>query len=158
MTIIYLLTIILLADNISVNHCKRGLKIRVPRLLHSKQLYYTQCTILYHLFLSDLLKTSQNLVLSRVYRKRPAVWNWLRVIYKYFRLCWNSLTLSWRRPLSYRNQSTEQNIQSKYLVVWKFLTEVPNLKEIVLICVITVKKVRDLLLTLLQVITILAYV
>ena len=36
--------------------------------------------------------------------------------------------------------------------------EVPKFKENVLICVITVKKVRDLLLTLLQVITILAYV
>ena len=36
--------------------------------------------------------------------------------------------------------------------------EVPKFKENVLICVITVKKVRDLLLTLLQVKKILAYV
>ena len=36
--------------------------------------------------------------------------------------------------------------------------EVPKFKENVLICVITVKKVRDLLVTLLQVKKILAYV
>ena len=41
-------------------------------------------------------------------------------------------------------------------VVWKFLLEVPKFKENTLICIITVLKVRDLLLTRLQVITILA--
>ena len=41
-------------------------------------------------------------------------------------------------------------------VVWKFLLEVPKFKENTLICIITVLKVRDLLLTRLQVITTLA--
>ena len=46
-------------------------------------------------------------------------------------------------------------LRIKYLVVSKFLLEVPKFKEIVLICVITGIKVHDLLLTLLQVITML---
>ena len=48
------------------------------------------------------------------------------------------------------------DLSKEYLFVSKFLWEVPKFKEKVLICVITVIKVRDLLLTLLQVITILA--
>ena len=40
--------------------------------------------------------------------------------------------------------------------IWLFLLEVPKFKENVIICVITVIKVRDVLLTLLQVVTILA--
>ena len=42
------------------------------------------------------------------------------------------------------------------MVVSKFLLEVPKFEENVIICVITVINVRDLLLALLQVITILA--
>ena len=43
-----------------------------------------------------------------------------------------------------------------FLVVSKFLLEVPKFKEDVLIYLITIMKVRDLILTLLQVITMLA--
>ena len=43
----------------------------------------------------------------------------------------------------------------EYLVVSKFLSEVPKFKENVLICVIIVIKVRDLLFTLLQIMAIL---
>ena len=42
------------------------------------------------------------------------------------------------------------------MFVWEFLLERPKFKENVIICVITVIKVRDLLLTLLQVMTTLA--
>ena len=49
-----------------------------------------------------------------------------------------------------------KDLSGEYLVVSKFLLEVPRFKENVLICVITVIKVYDLLLTLLQVKTILA--
>ena len=37
-----------------------------------------------------------------------------------------------------------KDLSREYSVVWRFLVEVPEFKENVLICVITVKKVRDL--------------
>ena len=37
-----------------------------------------------------------------------------------------------------------KDLSREYLVVWRFLMEVPEFKENVLICVITVKKVCDL--------------
>ena len=49
-----------------------------------------------------------------------------------------------------------KDLSREYLVVPKFLFKVPKFKENVLISVMTVIKVRDLLLTLLQVIAILA--
>ena len=48
-----------------------------------------------------------------------------------------------------------KDLSKGYLVVSKFLLEVTKFKENVLICIITVIKMRDLLLTFLQVITIL---
>ena len=49
-----------------------------------------------------------------------------------------------------------KDLLREYLVVLKFLLEVPKFKENEIICIITVIKVRHLLLTLLQVIIILA--
>ena len=49
-----------------------------------------------------------------------------------------------------------KDLSKEYLVISKFLSEVPKFRENVLICIITVTKVSDLLLTLLQVITMLA--
>ena len=61
-----------------------------------------------------------------------------------------------KRNLKYFH-SICKDLTREYLVVWKFIIEVPKSKEHVLICIITVKKVCDLLLILLQVIAILAY-
>ena len=49
-----------------------------------------------------------------------------------------------------------KNFSREYLVASKFLLEMPTFKENVIICAITIIKVRDLLFTLLQVIAILA--
>ena len=49
-----------------------------------------------------------------------------------------------------------KDLSKEYLVISKFLLEVPKFRENVLICIITVIKVSDLLLTLLQVRTMLA--
>ena len=50
-----------------------------------------------------------------------------------------------------------KDLPMKNVAVLKFLLKVPKFKENIVICVITVKKVRNCLLTLLQVITILRH-
>ena len=62
----------------------------------------------------------------------------------------------WKRFFFWCSYSFWKDLSREYLVVLKFLLEVPAFKENVLFYIITAIKVRDHLLTLLQVITILA--
>ena len=69
------------------------------------------------------LKTSENERISDVFRryqKRSVAWNELIILQRIFLMKYSTLTLSWRRPLSYRNQSIAEQMQRSglYMMDW----------------------------------------
>ena len=66
-------------------------------------------------------------------------------------------TKFWKKIFFWCSYSYWKDLSIKNVVVLKFLLKVPKFRENIVICVITVKKVRNCLLTLLQVITILRH-